>query len=158
MKPVLLFLALSSAKDPSAYKILSLADQIMEIEAQKRPAISSSPDSKDPWESHSLWQCFRTLNVQVLKETISYSYAKDLPYLQVKDDGQTFIFSLSPNENYGPREVFPRWRKLLDRATEVCILGAKFPLKKDQTKQQLWIIDQLKTKNGYWNRDDKLID
>ena len=145
------------AIDP--YDLLSQDDLALEqLESEGQSPISSAHDENPYWESFNEWTCFSTETVQLYCAEIDYGKST-LPTLRVTDaDGKLTEFDLDPEPDLNCEATLDVWRTLLENQHSFCTYAAFLQNLSDDTNvdhrehtnHELWIVDKIKTNNGYW--------
>jgi hypothetical protein len=141
----------------SHYELLNSDDQEMEVVNQEGPpALSSGLNSAPQWESFNTWQCFSTEKLQYECSDLDYGAIK-VPTLRVTDGSIMHDFSLDPEPGLNCEQTLAKWIALLENQRSFCVYAAHLQIYPDNPFQaegieqwHLWIINQIKTNNGYW--------
>lgn len=139
------------------FDLLSLEDIEMEVPDQEEtPALSSALGDSNQWESFNTWQCFSTENVQSDCTELDYG-ALRVPTLRISEGTTMYDFTLDPEPNLNCEQTLSKWVELLKNQRSFCIFAAHLqkyqdnPFESDGIEEwHLWIVDQIKTYNGYW--------
>ncbi len=143
------------------YDLLSPEDQEMEVLDQEETSVfSSAPDAVPYWESFNTWQCFSTENIQPECSELDYG-AIHVPTLRLREGTTLYDFSLDPEPDLNCEQTLAKWIALLENQRSFCVYAAHLQIYPDNpfesdgvTEWHLWIVDQIKTYNGYWKWAD----
>lgn len=137
----------------SNYKLLSPSDfEILKQFDSNVPTLSAALDEANYWESYSEWICFP------IDETTAFSCSEQImdeviktPMISVSSHGESFEIEASVTEGVDCDKTIFEWSKLLTKRDSFCVLAAYLQdLPPTSGKNSLWILDALKTQNGYW--------
>ncbi len=121
------------------------------------PALSSVLDDPNPWESYNQWMCFDSTQVQVETAEIDMDGGwVPWPQLRVEALGQTFLISPEVDLPVDAAKELEEWRRELRGSREVCLYAAFLEYSDSSPdsvadRESLWILQRLKTENGYWD-------
>lgn len=156
-KVIIIFSLLAICATASAFvytQLLSEDDLVFEqIENENGTAMSSVPESENPWESYNQWQCF---DMAVVEFTCA-AYDQDIlvPSLRVETASEVFLFDTHVEDRLSCEQTLQIWQNLAAGGKEICIFAANMPdveLELDNNKpQSLWYINRIKGANGYWD-------
>lgn len=159
-KALILITSLSSLSmmNINPYDLLGPEDQEMEITDQTEgPALSSGLNAANQWESFNTWQCFSTESIQLECSELDYG-AIYVPTLRMSNGTILYDFSLDPEPDLNCEEILAKWTALLKNQRSFCVYAAYLqkyhdnPFELDGIEEwHLWIVNQIKTLNGYWN-------
>ncbi len=135
-------------------QVLSEDDLVLEqIDNENGTAMSSVPESENPWESYNQWQCFDMATVEFTCAV--YDLDTLVPSLRVETASEVFLFDTHVEDRLDCEQTLSIWRDLVSGGKEICVFAAHMPdvdLDLDQNRpQSLWYINRLKGANGYWN-------
>jgi len=132
---------------------------------QTEPALVS-PDSFD-LNSYNQWQCFEkkeieTHCVDVCRgvESCQQNETEKEALISVLHQRKLMEFSLElPDSNKGCEEILFEWEKIMENQSVVCIYSAySYENSDDQShdfhSRSFWVLDKIKTKEGYWAPTD----
>jgi hypothetical protein len=135
-------------------QLLSEDDLVFEqIENENGTAMSSVPESENPWESYNQWQCF---DMAVVEFTCAnYDHGTLVPAMRAETESEVFLFDTHVEDRLDCEQTLSIWRDLVLGGKEICVFAAHMPevdLDLDQNRpQSLWYINRLKGVGGYWN-------
>jgi hypothetical protein len=143
------------------YDLLNFEDQEMEAAAHGEiPALSSGLNVTNQWESFNTWLCFSTETVQPECSELDNG-ALHVPTLRIRQGSTLYDFSLDPEPSLNCEQILEKWISLIQNQRSFCVYAAQLqiypnnPFESDGIEEwQLWIVDQIKTHNGYWKRED----
>jgi hypothetical protein len=143
------------------YNLLSDDDQEMEAVDQEGPSVLSSGFHVTPqWESFNTWQCFSTETIQPECSELDYG-AIHVPTLRMREGTTLYDFSLEPEPDLDCEQTLAKWTALLENQRSFCVYAAHLQIYPDNpfesegiTEWHLWIVDQIRTNNGYWKWAD----
>ena len=144
------------------YDLLSQEDLGLEDFGQSTPALSSAIDSDFYWESFNEWQCFSTESIQF--ECTELDYGRQyVPTIRISQNNELYDFSLDPEPALNCQKILTKWRSLLEKEDGFCVYAAYLQdLPHDAFEAKgierwgLWIVDQVKSRKGYWKEQDPL--
>jgi hypothetical protein len=110
--------------------------------------LGSALDDPEYWESYNQWLCFPSAEIVETKTEI-HGHWQQTYILGASLGNQYFEFDVPLELNWDFEKVRQEWVGLLANTSEVCILGAF--LQSQKNDESLWIIQQIKTENGYWS-------
>ena len=139
------------------YDLLSPEDQEMEVLGREEPSVlSSALDAIPHWESFNTWQCFSTENIEPECSELDYG-AIHVPTLRMREGNTLYDFSLDPEPDLNCEQTLTKWIALLENQRSFCVYAAHLQIYPDNPFESegveewhLWIVDQIKTYNGYW--------
>ncbi|MEQ1664043.1 MAG: hypothetical protein ABL927_01555 [Bdellovibrionales bacterium] len=154
-------IACMSMTNINHYDLLSAEDQEMEAQDQDiTPALSSGLHATNQWESFNTWQCFSTESIQPECSELDYG-ALHVPTLRMSAGTTLYDFSLDPEPDLDCEQTLAKWVALLENQRSFCVYAAYLqkypdnPFESDGFEEwHLWIVDQIKTYNGYWKWND----
>lgn len=140
-------------------RLLSVVDrEYQRTDHLRGRALGSAADDPHPWETFNQWMCFDTVVVRMEQIQIKRDNTwEPWPQLIVKAMGQNFVISPSTELQIDPTAVQGRWERLLQGSREVCFYSAFLQYlteSEHQPIESLWILNQMKTENGYWITPD----
>ena len=121
--------------------------QLEEVEEDQPPALSAGLHEKDYWESYNTWNCFSAADAQLDCSVLDYGKIL-VPTIRVVIDGIHYDYSNEPEQDPDCHATLRKWAELFENQKSVCIYSAY--LQNVTDNYELWIIDQIKTYNGYW--------
>ncbi len=139
------------------YDLLNDDDLEMQKAAQVgAPALSSAVNETPHWESFNAWQCFSTENIQPECSELDDGAIR-VPTLRIHEGTILYDFSLDPEPGLNCEQTLSKWVALLESQRSLCIFAAHLqnypdnPFQSEGVEQwQLWIVNQIKSYNGYW--------
>ncbi len=148
----------ATLKSSDKADLLTEADLLLQIEDRSDgPALQSGSHERVKWKSYNQWLCFDTSDVIVTNVSILYGNRfKKIPQIKAKALAHTFEISLSVDRQDNEGDIFNKWKELLLNSKQVCAYAAHLPKvdPAEEWKSSIWIIQSLKTYNGYWNDID----
>lgn len=151
---VLFFSFLTSAGTNSDIStILDKEDLVLELQDRKGPpALSSTLNQVNKWESYNQWMCVPSDWVSVVQFKIEYDgIAKNMPQVEFWVGNHLFEITLSADTNYDNQAIYKRWQNMIESHSEVCVYAAFLQnLKVENAEGSLWIISRFKSANDYW--------
>lgn len=156
-KVIIIFSLFAVCATASAFvytQVLSEDDLAFEqIDNENGTAMSSVPDSENPWESYNLWQCFDMATVEFTCAV--YDQDTLVPSLRVETTSEVFLFDTHVEDRLSCEQTLQIWQNLASGGKEICIFAASMhdvELELDNNKpQSLWYINRIKGANGYWD-------
>lgn len=140
--------------------LLSAEDLELQRTDRQNPVLSVAFDGSDRQKTYSQWMCFEAEQVQFEGEEVRYAEkTKWLPLAIVTTLGQRFEFSLYDEFGEDGKEVLKKWKDLYAGAPEICFYAPFLQyVKKDREglAYSQWLLQRMKTKNGYWIVNHKL--
>lgn len=134
------------------YSILDMNDLVQELRAQARPLLSSAFHQTPPWESFSRWSCFNKANVQIVTENVIYDGEhKTIPLFHVLDYPKNHDFTLYADCYYDARAILELWHTMIEPESSICFFAANLPHSHHGSDDELWYIQQVKTKDRKWD-------
>ncbi len=149
----------SSTKCLDVNPLLSPEDLIHEKnDREQGPALSSATNDPKQWETYNQWMCFDTSQIQLDSIDIkSDANWRPWPQITVTTVGQRFNISPETDLNINTEETLKNWRALLNDSKEICLYAAFLQyLDEDEMPDSLWVLEDVKTENGYWHVNDSI--
>ncbi len=142
---------------PKDYEILTSKDWEYMRESSHSPALSSTLQAKVQWKSYNEWQCFDANEIDLDFETVDYNGIRKIPTIFVMQIYPAKIFDLSPETNWRSVETLNYWKELVEGSSSVCIFAAYLQTDEKGTPDEFesWVIEDIKTRKGYWSSDDE---
>lgn len=124
------------------------------------PALSSALDDPRPWATYNQWMCFNAAQARVESIQIRNSSAwKPWPQLEVHTLGQLFEFSPEIDLDLDTLSVIETWTGLAKATREICFYAAFLQYldleENNNLPTSLWVLEDIKTENGYWHIADE---
>ncbi len=129
------------------YSVLEVKDLYMMLEDNKTPAITI-PETKE--EYFNKWQCFSVKDINITEAEVDYRGWRKVPSIDIKTKKRSISFDIDPEKKWDNELVLRKWSNLISKERSVCIFGAF--LQKEENGMELWYIQRIKTKRGYWDR------
>lgn len=141
---------------PDRVNLLSQDDMALEEnDYRSGPALLSSSEVEERWESYNKWLCFDKDVISVTHVEIKYEgKIKSMPQINAWTPEHFLEISLSAETEDDNDQIFSKWMHLIEKANQVCIYAAhlqRLP-SLENTQSSLWVISKLKTESGYWSK------
>jgi hypothetical protein len=107
--------------------------------------------------SYNEWKCFSVENMTLTCTEHEMPEVVKTPMIAVYDGDETLEIETSPVDGVHCENTLKVWEELLQEEEKFCVLAAylqDLPHENYGGTQyrSLWIIDSLKTRNGYWKK------
>lgn len=121
---------------------------------QRGPALSSAVDDPNPWATFNQWMCFDAHQVEIKPIEIKIDDWKPWPQFTVTTAGQKFDLSPETDLDLNTEQVLNEWEKLVLGSQEICFYAAFLQYIDEDISYSLWVLEDIKTQNGYWRVND----
>ena len=106
--------------------------------------------------------CFDVRDTELGHLEVEGGRSRDIiiPMIAAGMPGHEFEFSIFGEKQSRNDEIYDDWAELLDGARSICVYAAYLQSLDDgsDVPASAWIVNEVKTENGYWSFDDRAVD
>lgn len=141
------------------YDLLSFEDW-ERFNQQSAPVLSAALDEDPYWESFNEWHCYSTKNIQFECTELDFGL-RYVPTIRISDSSDLYDYSLDPGPVLDCGKTLDEWKNLIEGEEAFCVYSAYLQDLPDESYEaegirhwSLWILEDIKTNNGYWKGVD----
>jgi hypothetical protein len=117
---------------------------------EEGPALSSSLNAKEKWESYNEWRCFPIRAIELTCNEIDAGDGdwRKSPMIIATIEHRHFEYDLDPTTPWDCEFTLNEWREVIGDSAEICLFAARLQPLDDGGS--LWVLDRIKSERSSW--------